>query len=862
MDPFSTRHGQRALVVLVLASLLLFGFSATLDAQIAGAPIVVDNPSSFARNLEPVASGLAVPQAVGLTNIGSLCLLNDQGQAVPAQFKSLVRWNGWREDPQWPVKWLLVEFLADVPANASRTYYLSVGANPAGQIVVNDSLAATDVDTGAAHFQIDKTAFRLIKSVSIGQTVVADAGTTAALDMLDASGVLATATLTSTVIEESGSVRTVVRQKGTISNGGLEFTIRYFFWSGRADVKVEWRLENNQSYGLPDMGGVAHNAHFDQLHLSLRLNGNATSAQTSSSNYALGASAFELRQNWTPPNNPLQMLQGFSFTETLAGTLVGSGGRHLGAVAAQNGTGAIAAVVDRFWQNFPKSFTVSGNKLSLGLYPTYGNGPEFTGQYGLPNSPIVDGSSLNFYRFEGGRWKTDTFWLSYRAGAGFSQLELAEMAERTNKPLMARWVDTLIPFAGFVFGQLVVPRIGWTDPGLQRYERIMDILVDDSAADFQDTLGQIAFPAFRNRGGTYGGSQMYGWENFGDIAWGDGYSSLHYDMNWGVLINYVRTGDYDFFDIGRDLAAHRRDYDQYHSKSPTDVSRGGQFYEKGYFHGNYTEPTPSHTWVHGLLLYYALTGDEGSREAAIEVGDFVIRTHPETWDGWWGARILGWSLENLVDLWNYTGISNYKTIAAATAARWAYIEGQNGGLGYVINPGYQNPHAEVWMHGIVMNALVKYFWATHDPSASASITRMADWFMQSCIASNPIDTGSLRPVGKVWTDWAPGFQNGASIHHCWVMLDALANAAAVTGTVGYYVMADALFDSNSRFFQGPPDDEGSPTPGLFNYNDPQNWCVIAFRMLGYPNSESKILSNIARWGHSYLTLRYVFFSGF
>lgn len=835
----------------IAAVAILHTFSSLSAQNSFSYPIVVTNAAPIARTAEPTASGLAVPRDVGLLDTNFLRLVDGAGLSVPVQFKVLSRWGGVRTDATKPVKWILVEFLASCPPSANATYYVVDGLPMPGQIATQSTATELIVTTGAAVFTIDKTAPSVLKTVKIGATNIL--GAPGSIDLVDTSGLAVGATVLSTVVEESGSVRTVVRQKGTLALGGLEFTTRYYFWTARKDLKIDFRLENNQSLGLPNMG-TPHVTYFDQLALTLRLAGNISTVTTPTVQRSTSPSqTWDLRQTFSMPSNQLQMLNGFSFVETQNGGTLATGGRHEGTVGVLSGSRAIAVGVDRFWQNFPKSFTANGNRITVGLFPSYGAGPYYTGQFGVPlpaTSSSVDPASVQNFRFEGGRWKTHTIHLDFSKTGLFSSAQLGEMANRIEKPLMVRSQDLEVPFFANAFGQLATSRLPWGDTAKDRYERLMDVTASDAAADNQPSLGQIGFPEFRNRGGTYGGGQFFGWENFGDIVWGDGYASLHYDMPYVLLLNWYRTGNFAFFDIGRDMATHRRDYDQYHSKSPSDPSRGGQFYEKGWFHGNFAEPQQSHTWVHGLLMHYALTGDEGSREAAIECFTFIQNHHPELWDGWWGARILGWDLENLVDLYNYIGDPAYLSLAGATAQRWIVIEAQNGGQGYVVNPGYgTNPHCEVWMHTIVTNALVKYWMITGDPATKQAVIRMANWYLNACIAQFPTGSPNARSVGKVWTDWAPsGWHQAASVHHSWGMIEALSNAAYCSGNIAYWSVAKDFFESTTRYYQGTTNDASQ------NYNLQTSWNAIAFRMLGYPNSESKIMSNLGRWGHAFLAV--------
>lgn len=830
----------------IAAGLCLAAIASTSGAQGNGFPIFVKNPTTFDRVGDPVASGVSIPYNCPLYEPELVLKMVDQfDNPVPVQFKVLSRWGGLRDDTTKVVKWLLIEFPASVPAGGQSIYFLRVGPNTAGQITTQVTSTEVRVNTGPALFKIDKNAFTLFKEVSVGGQVVT--GGPGALEIRNVQGQLVTVNLTSTAIEEQGSVRTVVIQKGNVTGMNLQFTCRSYFWTGRTDVKVDFRIENSGAYGegLNYMGSATQHAYFEDLKISLPISDIHGSVTTSAFNRATAGAPYELRQDWSTPSNLVQMLNGFHFDELQNGFGIANGGRYDGALALNGSNGSILASVDRFWQNFPKAFECSGQKLSVALFPAFGFGPVYGGQYMTPTTPATDALSTSFYRFEGGRWKTHTIVFDFKPTGTFTPADVALAAVETQTPLMGL---AQLPwnFQTFGFGAMVVERRPWTDVANNRFEKMMDVLAKDSAADFQDTLGKVGLPLFRDRGGTYGGDQMYGWQNFGDVAWGDGYSSLHYDLGWGVLINFYRTGDYAFFDMARDMIAHRRDYDQYHSKNSSSVRRGGQFYEKGFTHGNYTAPEPSHTWVHGLLSYYAMTGDEGAREAAIEVGAFVARMHPETWDGWWGSRILGWQLECLVHLWNYIGDPAYKSLAAATANRFKTLEVNNGSKGFVPNPAWTTPHEQTWMHCIVLSAMSKYYLATYDQNIVPCMTRMADWVLSKVILQQPSGPITACTLGLVWGRAADNLQQEPSLHHLWVTTDALSYSAICLGKPEYFAAASNLWQCVTRYHQ-----EQAITTTTKNYNSSSSYSKIAFRMLMYPGAETKIMSNVALWGQAF-----------
>lgn len=832
---------------LALFLFLLAAIALPSAAQgIYGFPIAVRNHSAHDRVGAPVAFGVSgiYPGLFADPN-ATIQLVDDQGNLCPVQFKVLARWHGTRDDWGKGIKWMLVEFPADVPAGSFRVYSLRAGARQHGLITVQETANETRISTGPAEFALSKTGFSFLNEVKIGtQTITGGPG---ALEVRDVAGNVASITILTSEIEEGGDVRTVVKQTGRINGIELHFTVRWFFFTGSKDVRVEFRLENRGQYGeLPNLGTQIEHAHFEDLRLVVNLADQQSSVVTTQNYRTTVGAPWSLNQGFGAPSSPLQMLSGFAFDESWNGQTIASGNRYEGACALNGSSGSVAVSIDRFWQNFPKAFSTQSGALAVHLWPAFGSGPHYTGQYGTPTGNVVDSLSQNFYRFEGGRWKTHTIDLSFSTGA-FTPTDLLLMAEATNTPLQGMTPPDW-PFRCLAFGTLAMERRNWSQTSFQRFEKMMDVLAHDSAADPQPVLGQIGFPEFRNRGGTYGGGQFFGWENFGDIVWGDGYSSLHYDMPFGVLLNWYRTADYAFFDIARDMVAHRRDYDQFHTESTNAPRRGGQAYEKGWFHGNYDQPQPSHTWVQGLLLWYVTTGDESAREAAIETFGFIQRNHPESWDGWWGSRIQGWQIEALVDLYNYVGDPQMLALAQQACQRFEFLEQQAGGFGYVPNPGWSgNPHEQTWMHGIVLSAIAKYYYASLDPGVLPLMTRMANWIMTDVVKTAPSGPDTNRTVGKVWGRAKAGWQSEPSLHHLWVTANALTWAALCIHNNAYMAMAGDLFEGVARYHQKDASDD---TPE--DYTDPSTFSPIAFRMMQYPGAESKIMSNIALWGQSYL----------
>ena len=123
------------------------------------------------RRAEPVTCGVPLPKGQ-LEDIGSVRLLRD-GKEVPAQFRAAGLWR-----PEASIRWLLVDFQADLKANERQKYTLQYGAGVRGRVVPSSRIQiaqdddACTVDTGAATFRIGKKAFSLFEEVRLGDGTV------------------------------------------------------------------------------------------------------------------------------------------------------------------------------------------------------------------------------------------------------------------------------------------------------------------------------------------------------------------------------------------------------------------------------------------------------------------------------------------------------------------------------------------------------------------------------------------------------------------------------------------------------------------------------------------------------------------
>ena len=158
-------------ILWVVAVLTMCGW---VSAQGLRVPLTVTEPAGVVRADEPVTSGVPLPKGA-VTDVGRLRLVGPDGKPVPAQFRVLSRWWKGLEGPKGAafangdgsIKWVLVDFQANVAAKASAVFTLTDGgaAPAATPLKVAQTAEAVAVVTGPLKFTVSKTASRLFDAV-------------------------------------------------------------------------------------------------------------------------------------------------------------------------------------------------------------------------------------------------------------------------------------------------------------------------------------------------------------------------------------------------------------------------------------------------------------------------------------------------------------------------------------------------------------------------------------------------------------------------------------------------------------------------------------------------------------------------
>lgn len=607
----------------------------------------------------------------------------------------------------------------------------------------------------------------------------------------EAPALTLTAVVDETKLEESGPLRLVVRQDGHFqsndrgANPGalLRFTMRYHVYAAQGFVRTQLRIINQGAFGF---GGSRNDTPPYAQHALI---------QSLNVNFPLGASGKQ------------QRIEARNEDGVKVATIVAGKGVEVSA--------------PEFAENFPKALSADANGARFEILPR-----------GL-------GEMNGDYVFDGSRAKTTEFYFGLETKAA------AAMTSSLGIALDPEYIPTTQAVR-----PLMVEKRNWTKlfpedrmfgVAAMRMERWLAGLYSNEANEGNGPRpAQSAFEVRRmsREGSVEKSNGHYGWRNFGDFTWAEGFTNLHYDINFIALREYLRTGDKRAFQLGSEMSRFRGDWGQHQGVDYWDSSRtynlkGFAFYEKG-DHGTSKLPVPSHHWVEGLWLYWALTGDEAVRQSALEGSDVLLK-HPM--DNYlYGlnyneSRWVGWPALNLIAAWRYTGNVQYFEMTKKLVYLMMQAEENAGRKGYFIPPNSQfNNQIQPFMWGgYAQLGTIEYWRETGDKRVADFIVRIADWLV-GAKGMRPVfkggrsqPDGRYEPLGATFF-WAPDrdVQDPRVTELAMMNVPVLTVAARITGRADLRDKARLLFRDVTYFRDVP--DNAVVTPAelsMLNFRSPQ-----------------------------------------
>jgi hypothetical protein len=508
-----------------LLGAFFLAFSAAGAADIA---LTVEEPAGVVRSNWPVTSG--VPLAAGaLRDPAAVRLVADDGSAVPLQTDALARW------PDGSVRWLLLDFPASLGAKQKRHYTLQTGAPPA-VASAGDALRVTEargqitIETGPLRLELSRTAFAPLGAVWLDRNhdgVFSPAErVTAGGDFFvrDAQGrrFASSAAPAEMVVEEAGPQRACVRISGRHAdpNGAFfSYVVRLHAYRGQPFVRCSYTFINDRQDAvmttIKDLG-------FDVV-------------------IAPAAGAAVPILGGQPPGAARLVQVDEKNIEVDGRATAGRGAGW----AAEVGTNAGFAVgVREFWQQWPKSLEVRAGGVAVGLCPEIP-----AGRY--DGHPLGDENKLYYalrrggHTFKVGLGKTHELWASFFAGPNEAK-RLADFFASAEDPLLATCTPAYI---------CATQAAGVFPPADKNKFDGYDAWLDRAFAGHLKRREQVREYGLLNYGDWFGERQ---------VNWGN----LEYDLQRGLFLQYLRTGDRRYFLRGAQAARHHIDVDVIHAVNP------------------------------------------------------------------------------------------------------------------------------------------------------------------------------------------------------------------------------------------------------------------------------------------------------
>jgi hypothetical protein len=570
---------------------------------------------------QPVTVGLPFPQGA-LTEPDGLALCLDAGKPLPLQSEPLARWA------DGSVKWLLVDsLLGAAQQGCTRGTLAAAESLPSGceapGFEVTDTPAALRVSTTGASFSLEKGQAFLCRAF-LGEALQESAA--ARIVFTDARGRKHSPRVEQVAVETRGPVRTTIRCEGVLGpRNCLRFVARLCFFAGTGLLRLRLTVHNprraRHAGGLWDLGD-ANSVLFRDLSVEVSLEAARgdmhwmaepgqpwQTEQTGKVEIYQNSSGGE---NWCSRNHVNchgQVPCSFRGYRIQAGNREHSGLRASPVLLLEAPPVSVAAAIPEFWQQFPKAIEAEGTSLRLRLFP----------------------GQLDLFELQGGEQKTHTIWLHIADAGSLGRHALDWVHHPAVIHASPEWYG----------GSGLFPAVAPAAEGLgDRLEPFLREALE----------GEKNFFAKREV------IDEYGWRHYGEVygdheaAFAQGPQPLvshynnQYDVVYGTLLQFYRTGDRRWLELCEPLARHVIDIDIYHTNEDKAAYNGGLFWFTDHYkdaatctHRTFSRanappgsrsygggPGSSHNFTTGLLDYFYRTGDPLAREAVLSLADWVV----------------------------------------------------------------------------------------------------------------------------------------------------------------------------------------------------------------------------------------------
>lgn len=635
-------------------------FPQSISVPLKVSEALIASASGINRTSEPVTVGIPFPDDA---NIASIDQLGITGRSV-YQFRQLDKW------PSGNLKWVLVDFLADVSPRSASTYMLTAGTGTdGGPNLATGGASSIWVDTGVMRVEILKNKFNLFNQVLLGDQVIVSANTSDGVVLRGADGVIYSSKndpAPRVVIEENGPVRAVIKSEGGHYSSQklklFDYTIRMHFYKGKSRVRLFYTLRNANRDQVANAGiqyldlqikTSITNGQFQFPTHNSAVTGQVMGNDSSSIFQAYATYPQVIDWNFVPPiprTGEQYQQEGYVISKNLS--LITSAGKDsypelLYCKLSSAQAAAVAGV--RFGAGWwPKSLQAFGDgKLSVGLWPKFN-------------------SAATYIRFG----SHNTFEILFEFSAN-PQLDAAAAMRRFQYPLVAS------------------APVLWYNSSHALYEKIVTF------ADERKYYQARGWPAAQRRpdGWPVDGLKIYRCK-----YWGEGGGGNQYDFTRINLVNFLREdanfrGEY--YLMAEQRLHYNADWATYHSDNfdpglqdvPELISQFGDYLGWPDLNSNKVSTSKvifelEHRHWYGMALFYYMTGDERFKDAILDWGEYLIAEAKSDQNKW--VRALSWNIFGLTELFRFTKQQKYLNMAKDLLHKEIYnpvaVPGQTAGF--------------------------------------------------------------------------------------------------------------------------------------------------------------------------------------
>jgi len=825
----------------------------------------VVEPIGLARTQEPVTAGIPLPKMANISDVNTLKVVGLDGvTSVPAQFQVLSRWDGPVSDTTKPIKWVLVDFQADVAANLSSTYYLKSGGT-------GTTTSGISVTTDAN----SRTAFKLFSTVDLGSGLMINGSTDGIVITYPDGTQYSSANIvpTEVVVETTGTLHTVIRIRGKYSNGSttlvggnganqmltghtaqnkdMEYLLRLHFYKNKSYVRMEQSLINNGNAFSGANNGFLFNAM--ALDTTLNLGSTRTAMVEGVTDSASVSDQYSILQTHSVVNATNESVN-FSFSRTKNGSPLGSNGtRATGYIDLSDANQGLTVSMRYFWQNFPKGFRINGSKVSVDLFPNTGTA----------------------YFNRGGQYKTHDLLYNFHRGSFASSLA-GDLVTAFQNPLAVhadpKWyADTQA--LGLTAPSGLINSDSTQQSALDRFEQLQRVKYN--AVEASNGKSLITYREKRELNGNW-----YGWNDFGDILHNSltgVFSGVGYDWPYSLMLHYLRTGNRPFLDLGMDMITHQADLDVDHGTVSTrpawDVGMdfrmgGGGHYATSSSEVGITEQNQ------GQCLAYVLTGEQrylDTCKISADSGWAYWTNYLSTSSNLYKAemRLSGWIIFRLLTYYKVSGDVTYLNNALTVFTNGILAPEQSApppggigsnGQGYVYDDldnrdctytssttGQTVSRVRVLMLGYITDPLVELHRLTGSTAVKDYLVRMLNFVRTSAFVGGTTDaSGNYLPYQTPYCyDPATGGKEFRDIQviYNYFFTSGYAYLYAITHDPSYLSFSRSLFKDSIFYWEAKSN----------TYINPASKTPV---YLGYEPQTAKQQGWTGRFHQGYLAMEY------